>query len=102
MTIMMKTAALILVTLALSIGTAQAACPAPAPGNTAGEIQANGERIVCLQNELAAESRQRSLQFQIDALQKTQQDIIVQRRLDALPAIPVYVPPPPVIVVPGS
>jgi len=99
---MIKTAARILVMLALSSGAAQAACPAPAPGNTAEEIQANGARIVCLQNELAAESRQRNLQFQIDALQKTQQDLIVQRRFDALPTIPVYVPPPPVIVVPGS
>jgi len=98
---MMKPAVIIFVTLAFSVGTAQGACPAPAPGNTAGEIQANGERIVCLQNELAAETRQRNLQLQIDAMQKAQQDIIVQRRFDALPTIPVYAPSPPVIVAPG-
>ncbi len=95
---MMKPAVIIFVTLAFSVGTAQGACPAPAPGNTAGEIQANGERIVCLQNELAAETRQRNLQSQIDALQKSQQDLIVERRIDSLPQVPVYVPPAPVVM----
>ena len=95
---MFRPVPLLLVILAVSVGAVQAACPAPVPGNTAGEIQANGERIVCLQNELAAETRQRNLQFQLDALEKSQQDLLVQRRIDALPKpVPVYVPPAPVV-----
>ena len=98
MSAMFRPVIFIFLGIALSAGSAQAACPEPVPGNTAGEIQANGERIVCLQNELAAETRQRNLQFQLDALQKSQQELLLQRRIDALPAIPVYVPPAPVVV----
>lgn len=98
---MLQKTILALAMVTTSAGVTLAACPPPAPGNTPAEIQANGQRIVCLQNELAAESRQRSLQFQIDALEKSQQDLLLQRRIDSLPPVPVYVPPPPVVL-PGS
>ena len=90
---MLKKTIFVLLAFGLCVGTAQAACPPAAPGDTAAEIQANSQRLVCLQNELAAETRQRNLQFQLDALQKSQQDLRLQRRLDALPPIPVYQPP---------
>ncbi|MGV8856250.1 MAG: hypothetical protein ACOH2L_16595 [Devosia sp.] len=74
-------------------GAAQAACPPPTPGNTADEIRANGDRLVCLQNEISAASAQSGFELRLDALEKTQQDMAIQRRLDALPAIPVFEPP---------
>tara|TARA_R110002020_G_scaffold2136_20_gene9834 strand:- start:1902 stop:2207 length:306 start_codon:yes stop_codon:yes gene_type:complete len=98
---MIRSLALLVLALTAATGAAQAACPPPAPGNTAREIQENGERLVCLQNELAAETQRRNLQLQLDALEKSQQDLKVQRRLDALPPVPVYTPPVPVVT-PGS
>ena len=83
-----------LVTIVLLTGTAaQAACPPPAPGNTAEEIRANGQRLVCLQNEISAASQQRSFELQLDALEKAQQDVKIQRRLEALPPVQVFEPP---------
>lgn len=85
-----------LLTLALLIiGTvsAAAACPPEVPGNTPEAIRANGERIVCLQNELAAATRQREFELQLDALERTQNDMLIQQRIDAIARIPVYTPP---------
>lgn len=73
---------------------AQAACPAEVPGNTPEAIRANGDRIVCLQYELAVATRQRHFEMQLEALERSQQNALIQQRLDALPKVPVYVPPP--------
>lgn len=72
---------------------AQAACPPPVPGNTAEEIQANGQRLICLQNEVAAATRQRQYELQLQQITRSVQNLEIQRRLDALPVVPVYVPP---------
>lgn len=89
---MFRQAFILLVILAASVGAAQAACPAEVPGDTPEAIQANGERIVCLQNELAMATRQRHFEMQLDALVRSQQSMQIQQRIDALPKVPVYVP----------
>lgn len=83
----------------LLLGTAgvMAACPPEMGGTTAEEIRANQARIVCLQNDLSAETRLRKLEFDIRATERRLQDMQLQQRIDALPqyvAPPVYVPPP--------
>ena len=73
-----------------------AACPPEAPGTTAAEIAANQARIVCLQNELAAETRLQKLEFDVQANERRLQDMQLQQRIQALPKYvppPVYVPP---------
>tara|TARA_R110002124_G_scaffold109676_4_gene262780 strand:- start:4598 stop:4900 length:303 start_codon:yes stop_codon:yes gene_type:complete len=97
MAVMFRSATCLAAILFVMSGSVQAACPPPAPGNTAAEIQANGQRLVCLQNEVAAESRQRALERQIEALQRSQQELAIQRRMEAIPPVPVYQPPDPVI-----
>lgn len=89
----MRTAAIIgMMLAALLAAPALGACPPPTPGETAAEIQANNERLVCLQNELAADAAQRRLQMQIDAINDRLRDMDLQRRFDSLP-------PPPVVVI---
>ena len=88
---------ILLVTIYASGGQAYAACPSAALGNTAEEINAASQRIVCLQNEVAASARQRDLESRQDALKNAQQDLQIQRRMDALPDLPVYEPPVPSI-----
>jgi hypothetical protein len=73
-----------------------AACPPETGGTSAEEIRANQARIVCLQTELAAETRLRKLEFDIKASERQVQDIELQQRIDALPTYvppPIYVPP---------
>jgi hypothetical protein len=70
----------------------EASCPPEVSGNTPEAIRANGERIVCLQNELAAATRQRHFEMQLEALQKSRQDALIQQRIDSLPDVPVYEP----------
>ena len=82
----------------LLLGTSgvMAACPPEMGGTTAEEIRANQARIVCLQNELSAETRLRKLEFDIKATERRLQDMQLQQRIDALPQYvppPVYVPP---------
>jgi hypothetical protein len=72
---------------------AQAACPPAASGNTAEAIEANSQRLICLQNEVAAATRQRQYELQLQQLTRSVQNLEIQRRLDALPLMPVYVPP---------
>ncbi len=77
---------------------AHAACPPPLPGDTAAEIRANSERLVCLQTELAARSEQHRLELQIDALNERLRSLELQRRFDALPPVPLIVAPPLVLL----
>lgn len=90
---MIRSATMLIASFLLMAGSAQAACPSPVPGDTAAEIAANGQRIVCLQNEVAAAADQRALQAQLDALRRSQQEILLQQRLDRLPPVPVFEPP---------
>ena len=90
---MLRPALLTLAILTAGITAAAAACPPEVPGNTPEAIRANGERIVCLQNELAAATRQREFELQLDALERTQQDLLIRQRIEALSRIPVYTPP---------
>lgn len=79
----------LLLTLTLS-SAAWAFCPAPAPGNTADDIKANQQRLICLQQEASDAANRRQLQYQIDASNRQIQQLQLQRRLDS---IPVYKPP---------
>lgn len=82
--------------LLLGTSAAMAACPPEMGGTTAEEIRDNQARIVCLQNEVAAEARMRKLEFDIDAVERRLQDMQLQQRIDSLPKYvppPVYVPP---------
>lgn len=77
--------------LAISAPTI-AACPPANPNSTPEAIRANGERIICLQNELAVATARRNSQFELQLLQNQVQDIQMQQRFDALPRP--YVPLP--------
>jgi hypothetical protein len=75
---------------AIAVVPAQAACPPGAVGNTAAEIAAERQRILCLQRELAEDTARRRQQIEIDALNRSIQQMQMQQRLNALP---VYQPP---------
>ncbi|SEQ58500.1 hypothetical protein SAMN05428969_3608 [Devosia sp. YR412] len=82
--------------LLLLTSGAMAACPPETGGTTAAEIQANQARVVCLQNELAAETRLKQLEFDVQSNQRQLQDLQLQQRLQAIPKfVPpvIYVPP---------
>jgi hypothetical protein len=89
---MFRSALLVLLILSAATVATAASCPAEVPGNTPEAIRANGERIVCLQNELASATRLRHFEMQLEALQKAQQDALIQQRINSLPAVPVYEP----------
>ena len=74
---------------------ASAACPPAASGNTAEAIQANGQRLICLQNELAAATRLRQYELQATQITQSLQRLELERRMDALPRVPAYTPPSP-------
>ena len=85
-----------IVALLLGSSGAMAACPPETGGTSAEEIRANQARIVCLQNELASETRLQKLEFDIKASERRIQDIQLQQRINALPTYvppPIYVPP---------
>ena len=85
----------VLVILAAASSAAEGACPPEVPGDAPEAIRANGERIVCLQDELASATRARGLELQLDALERSLQDLRIQQRMETLPKVPIYVPPPP-------
>lgn len=91
---MIKRATIGVVLAVLCCIPAQAACPPAAPGNTAEAILANGQRLICLQNEVAAATRQRQYELQLQQLTRSVQNLEFQHRLDVLADVPVYVPPP--------
>ncbi len=79
----------------LATAPAQAACPAPAAGDTAAEIKANSDRLLCLQEKLASDTKQRQLQLQLDAINARLRDLQLQQQFDKLPQPPVIVVQPP-------
>jgi hypothetical protein len=81
----------------LALGTAlpaAAACPAPMAGDTAAAIEANQQRLVCLQQELSQKSEQYQYKVEINAIERKIDDIQLQRRFDSLnfpkPVTPVF------------
>jgi hypothetical protein len=76
---------------ALSVAS-YASCPPGPAGSPAQELHAHGERLVCIQNEVAAEARRRDYQFQLDQIDRTLRDLQVQRQLDVLSNPPSYSP----------
>lgn len=92
---MIKSTTIGVILAVLCCVAAQAACPPAASGTTAEAIHANSQRLICLQNEVAAATRQRQYELQIQQLTRSVQNLEIQRRLDALPEVqvPVYVPP---------
>lgn len=92
----MRHAAIIGMTVAgLLAAPALAACPPPTPGDTPAEIRANADRLVCLQQDISANTERRRQQLEIDALNNRLRDLEVQRRFDNLPKPPVIVVQPP-------
>lgn len=83
----------VLVILAAAVSAAEGACPPEVPGDTPEAIRANGERVVCLQDELATQTRQRHFEMQLDALARSQREMMIQQRIDAISRVPVYTPP---------
>ena len=83
----------------LTVPSAMAACRSEVPGSTPEAIAANGQRLLCLQQELAAATTQRRYEFELKTLQNSIQTMQLQRRFDALPAPipPPFVAPPPFI-----
>lgn len=78
----------------LALQPVLAACPPPAPGGTAEEIKAHGERIVCIQRELAQDAERRKLQMELDAMNRRLQELQLQRQFDLLPKPePLFVAP---------
>lgn len=90
---------LLVALLMLGSSSAMAACPPQTGGTTAQEIEANQARIVCLQNELASETRLRKLEFDLKAAERRSQGLQLQQRIDALPK---YIPPPVVVYEPPA
>lgn len=66
------------------IGPATAACPPPMAGETAAAIEANQQRLVCLQRELAQSTEQHQFKVEINSLDRTIQQIQLERRFDTL------------------
>ncbi len=87
-----KHLALIVVIGLLAAVPAQAACPPAATGSTAEQIEAERQRVLCLQRELAETTRSRQQRIEIDALNRSLLQMQLQQRLNALP---VYQPPNP-------
>lgn len=75
----------------ITAGVAYADCPALVTGTTAEAIEANQLRLICLQREVSAASRQRQYELQLQSLETTVQNNELRQRFDALP--PIYVPP---------
>jgi long-subunit fatty acid transport protein len=69
---------------------AMAACPpALANGTTAETLHANSLRMLCLQQELAADTAWRKYQFDLKAMQRSFDQMQLKQRLGTVvPAIP--------------
>jgi hypothetical protein len=70
---------------------AMAQCGPIVAGSTAAEIRANEQRILCLQRELSAETRQRGQQLELDTLQRQLRELQTQQQFEPMD-VPVYNP----------
>lgn len=69
---------------ACAAAPASAACPAPVAGDTAAAVEANQQRLVCLQHELSQKSEQYQYKVEINTIERRIDDIQLQRRFDSL------------------
>lgn len=80
--------------VAAAVAPASAACPALVAGDTAAAVEANQQRLLCLQRELAQAGEQYQYKVEINALERRIDDIQLQRRFDSLnfpkPDTPVF------------
>ncbi|MCY1550994.1 hypothetical protein D9M68_872910 [compost metagenome] len=70
--------------LACTIVPAAAACPAAVAGDTAAALEANQQRLVCLQRELSQKAEQYQYKVEINAIERSIDDIQLRRRFDQL------------------
>lgn len=77
----------------LALQPAFAACPSLPAGSTAEEIKAHGQRLLCFQQQLAADAERQKLQTDIDVLSSTLQDLQLQNKFNALPRPETMFPP---------
>ena len=72
-------------------GMALAACPPAAVGTTAEAIRANEQRVICLQQDVQADSRIRQLELDNRTNSNAINRLQLERRFDALPR-PIPIP----------
>jgi hypothetical protein len=83
---MMKPMILTVVAAMLFATPALAACPTTVPGDSIEAVQANQQRIICLQRELAEDADRQRIELDIQMLEMRQQSLELKQRFDALPA----------------
>ena len=67
------------------VAPAMAACPAPtATEDTPEHLAQQRERLVCLQNEIARTSEERKRDFEINKIDRSVDQLFLQRKFDAL------------------
>jgi hypothetical protein len=87
-----KSVTLAIAAFMLVITPAAASCPPGAQASLPEAIEANGRRVVCIQNELSDATRQRKYQEDIKALERRIQSLETQRL--TTPAAPIFTPRP--------
>lgn len=85
---------IIVMTLMLGTAAVHAACPPAAAGTTPEAIEANRQRVLCLQQQLSSDTTMRKLELDFKQVERSVQDLQLQRRLDSIPQF-TPVPPPP-------
>lgn len=91
---MLKSLAIAAAVGLLTVTQAQAVCPSIVPGSSAEAIRANGERLLCLQRESAELFDDQKTQFDVMMLERSVQNLQLQRRFDQLPRVQPYTPLP--------
>lgn len=85
--------AIIIMTLMFGAAGAHAACPPAAAGTTPEAIELNRQRVLCLQQELSSDTTMRKLELDLKAVERSLQDLQLQRRLDSIPQFTPVQPP---------
>ena len=85
--------AIIVMTLMFGAAGAYAACPPAAAGTTPEAIELNRQRVLCLQQDLSSETTRRKLEMDLKAMERSIQDLQLQRRLDSIPQFTPVQPP---------
>lgn len=75
-----------------------AACPPPTAGETAAEIKANEQRLVCLQNELSQDTSAQRQKQELDALNSRVRQLELDQQMRSIEFKPPQIIVPPVVV----